>query len=93
MLESLERFERSLITKRMISAGSLQAMSALQLAEGPIFVVALMEAQLSSPPRFATPMSESTLLSANDVKGISYGGKNREKALRAAKIMLCQGVQ
>ena len=87
MLVYLERFERSLTTKRMISADDMQALSQVQFAEGPVFVLALVEAHLSAPPRFATPMGESTLMSANDYRTIGPGGKNRAKAVRAAQIM------
>ena len=87
MLVYLERFERSLTTKRMISADDMQALSQVQFAEGPVFVLALVEAHLSSPPRFATPMGESTLMTPNDYRTISPGGKNRAKAVRAAQIM------
>ena len=54
-LGDLEKFERSLESKRMISHDDLQAMSQLQFTEGPVFVLALCEAQLSSPPKFTTP--------------------------------------
>ena len=67
LLDYLERFERSLTTKRMISADDMQALSQVQFAEGPVFVLALVEAHLSSPPRFATPMGESTLMTRTTI--------------------------
>lgn len=87
MLDHLEKFERSLSTKRTIAGDDLQALSQLQFAEGPLFILALMEAQLASPPKWATPGGESTLLNTGDLKALSPGGKHRAKAVRAANIM------
>ena len=87
-LGDLEKFERSLESKRMISHDDLQAMSQLQFTEGPVFVLALCEAQLSSPPKFTTPSGDSTLLSAKDYSDVAPSGKKRAIAIRAAKIMM-----
>ena len=87
-LSELEKFERSLETKREISQDDMQAMSQLQFTEGPVFVLALCEAQLSSPPRYSTPMGESTLMTPADYKEIGPNGKRRAKAVRAARIMM-----
>ena len=87
-MSELEKFERSLETKREISQDDMQAMSQLQFTEGPVFVLALCEAQLSSPPRYSTPMGESTLMTPTDYKDIGPNGKKRAKAVRAAQIMM-----
>ena len=42
---------------------------------------------MSSPPKYTIPGGESTLLNAADYKSVSPVGKNRAKAIRAAKIM------
>ncbi|CAK0838823.1 unnamed protein product, partial [Prorocentrum cordatum] len=81
------QFERSLSTKRTIAADSLQALSQLQFAEGPLWILAVIEAQLASPPKWATPGGESTLLNASDYKSMPPGGENRSKAVRAANAM------
>ena len=87
-MSELEKFERSLETKRMISQDDMQAMSQLQFTEGTVFVLALCEAQLSSPPKYTTPMGESTLMGAKDYSDIGPHGKKRAHASRAAGIMM-----
>ena len=85
-LDELEVYERSLESKRAISADCLQAMSQMQFAEGPVFVFALAEAQLSAPPRF-TAGGESTLVAPKDFAYVAPGGKGRNKAIRASMLM------
>ena len=87
-LDELGTFERSLTSKRSISPDDLQAMSQLKFAEGPLFVFAMMEAQLSAPPKYATTTGESTLMAVCDYRRISPNGTARAKAVRAAQIMM-----
>ena len=87
-MSELEKFERSLETKREISQDDMQAMSQLQFTEGPVFVLALCEAQLSSPPKYTTPMGGSTLMTPKDYTDIGPNGKKRAMAVRAATIMM-----
>ena len=86
LLGELEQFERSLEAKSFIPTDCLEAMSQMRLAEAPLFVLALAEAQLSSPPKF-TSGGESTLMAARDWTGVSPSGKARGKAIRANAIM------
>ncbi len=86
LLGELEQFERSLESKSMISADSLEAMSQMRFTEAPLFVLAVAEAQLSSPPKFSSG-GESTLMSARDFGLVTPTGKLRGKAIRASELM------
>ena len=86
LLDELEQFERSLESKSTISADNLEAMSQMRFTEAPLFVLAVAEAQLSSPPQFSSG-GESTLMRAKDWSTVAPSGKMRGKAIRANELM------
>ncbi|CAK0866183.1 unnamed protein product [Prorocentrum cordatum] len=82
------RHEWDMGAKRTIACDGLQALSQLQFAEGPLWILALIEAQLASPPKWATPGGESTHLNTAGYKSMSPGGKSRSKAMSAGELQV-----
>lgn len=88
-LYELEKFERSLGSKRPLEGASLGALAKIQL-QGPCaprYVPAMVKAMLQAP-ECKTHAGFAELFSQNDINSVSKGGKNEKIALRATEIMV-----
>jgi hypothetical protein len=83
----LESFERTLTVKRKVAPSDLRAFSKLELAEAPRYVTAMVKALLSAPPMMVHD-GVANIFSNTDLFSLSVGGKNRQFALEACRIMI-----
>ena len=75
-LHEINRFDKSLRTKRDIPSKFLKDLSAVQLPQAPLYLVGLVKATLCAPEKFMI-QGEPRVFNADDLKSILSSNKSR----------------
>ena len=86
VLKNLEEYERVLDIKRMIAPADLKSMGEIVLPEAPRYVPAMVKALLVAPACFVSN-GVATIFTSADFHSLHPGGKHRQDAIDANKIM------